>query len=147
MFNKKVELPMPILFILLSLAILAYCTTIPRKEAAFLYIISIIILVSSSSLLVTTLKLEISNVNLEDVNLHKIFIILAALSIYALALSSIGYIPCTLLLGIFIIRILGYKYWFKNILFCILVTALTFSVFRLILGVPLPMGLPSIIGG
>lgn len=139
MFNKKVELPMPIFFILLSLSMLCYCTLIPRQEAIFLVIISVVILAAAVPLLIATLKFELCNVDLEDVDLRKVFIMLGALALYALCLKTVGYVASTLSLGVFIVRLLGYKSWGKNLIFCIVVTALVFFVFRIILGVPLPM--------
>ena len=56
MFHKKIEMSMPILFILLGIAAFAYAMTIPKEDGMFLKIIALIMIVTSAAILYFVLR-------------------------------------------------------------------------------------------
>lgn len=138
MFNKKIEAAMPLTFMLLALGIFVYTLGIPRDDGMFLKLIAGIMFVTASGILYFTLKEKKNVVNLDGVDIRKVLITILVLVLYTVVLKWIGYIAATFTLGVFTIRFLNYRFWPAIIGFSALVTALSFGVFQLLLGVPLP---------
>ncbi len=67
-------------------------------------------------------------------------VLTAAIAIYIPALGAIGYVPATILLMIAIMRCLGYRNTRIAFLVSTGSTLATFAIFRVLLGVPLPLG-------
>lgn len=139
--NKKqltIELAMPILFIILSLFVIA--SAVPMGKEGFFPIMSAVVLLLCAIYLFfeSVIKRE-AVVKLEGVNLGKVGITLLILIVYAVLMKKIGYVIDTFLLCVFIIRFLGYKNLIVTALCAILTVCATFVVFKLMLSVPLPM--------
>lgn len=138
MFHKKIEMSMPILFILLGIAAFAYAMTIPKEDGMFLKIIALIIIVTSAAILYFVLREQKNVVNMEGVDLKKVIVTVIVLCAYALVLEFAGYLAATFVLAVFTIRYLNYKKWAIILGFAIFVTLLTYGIFYGLLSVPLP---------
>lgn len=138
MFHKKIEAAMPLVFMLLALATFAYTLGIPRDDGMFLKLIAGIMFVTAAGILCFTLKEKKNVVNLDGVDIRKVIVTVLVLAVYTIALKWIGYIAATFTLGVFTIRFLNYRFWPAILGFSALVTALSFGVFQMLLGVPLP---------
>ena len=138
MFHKKIEMSMPILFILLGIAAFAYAMTIPKEDGMFLKIIALIMIVTSAAILYFVLREQKNVVNMEGVDLKKVIVTVIVLCAYALVLEFAGYLAATFVLAGFTIRYLNYKKWAIILGFAIFVTLLTYGIFYGLLSVPLP---------
>ena len=138
MFHKKIEMSMPILFILLGIAAYAYAMTIPKEDGMFLKIIALIMIVTSAAILYFVLREQKNVVNMEGVDLKKVIVTVIVLCAYALVLEFAGYLAATFVLAVFTIRYLNYKKWAIILGFAIFVTLLTYGIFYGLLSVPLP---------
>lgn len=138
MFHKKIEMSMPILFILLGTAAFAYAMTIPKEDGMFLKIIALIMIVTSAAILYFVLREQKNVVNMEGVDLKKVIVTVIVLCAYALVLEFAGYLAATFVLAVFTIRYLNYKKWAIILGFAIFVTLLTYGIFYGLLSVPLP---------
>jgi putative tricarboxylic transport membrane protein len=72
---------------------------------------------------------------------EKVLYSLAALSLYAFFLESLGYILATCLLMVFFFRAIEPQRWFVVIFGAVVTSFITYALFRLWLQVQLPMGL------
>ena len=138
MFHKKIEMSMPILFILLGIAAFAYAMTIPKEDGMFLKIIALIMIVTSAAILYFVLREQKNVVNMVGVDLKKVIVTVIVLCAYALVLEFAGYLAATFVLAVFTIRYLNYKKWAIILGFAIFVTLLTYGIFYGLLSVPLP---------
>lgn len=138
MFHKKTEAAMPLTFMLLAVVTFLYTLGIPKDDGMFLKLIAIIIFVTAVGILYFTLKEKKNTVNLEGADVRKVIVTIIILGLYTVSLKWVGYIAATFLLGVFTIRFLNYKFWPAIIGFSALVTALSYGVFQMLLGVPLP---------
>ena len=109
MFHKKIEMSMPILFILLGIAAFAYAMTIPKEDGMFLKIIALIMIVTSAAILYFVLREQKNVVNMGGVDLKKVIVTVIVLCAYALVLEFAGYLAATFVLAVFTIRYLNYK--------------------------------------
>ena len=98
-----------------------------------------VLLLSAIYILADTVMKKRQVVNLEGVNLVMVLITVAALILYIVLLPKIGYIVDTFILGIFVIRSLGYKKIGITLLCSGIAVLVTFFVFKILLAVPLPM--------
>lgn len=138
MFHKKTEAAMPLVFIMLALLTFVYTLGIPRDDGMFLKLIAVIMFVTAAGILYFTLKEKKNTVKLDGVDIRKVIVTVIVLAVYIIVLKWIGYLAATFMLGVFTIRYLNYKFWPAIIGFSALVTALSFGVFQVLLGVPLP---------
>ncbi len=73
-------------------------------------------------------------------NVLKIVSVLASLFIYVLLMESVGFIPVTLLLFIFLLGIVEKKKWYYTAFVSILVTVISYLIFETWLQSQLPKG-------
>ncbi len=73
-------------------------------------------------------------------NVLKIVLVLASLFIYVLLMESVGFIPVTLLLFIFLLGIIEKKKWYYTAFVSILVTVISYLIFETWLQSQLPKG-------
>lgn len=132
---------MPVVFIVLSVLLLIYCGSIPKDDAIFLRLVSIIILLSAVTELFFTLRRSEATVELNGRSILKALVLLAILTVYVILLKIVGFLPMTALLGIATTRYLGYRNWKNNIMISVVVTLAAYVIFSVLLKVPLPMGL------
>lgn len=64
----------------------------------------------------------------------------AAIAVYTLALNAVGFVICTAVLVVFLLRVIGRVSWKVSLVSGVVGAALSFEVFTL-LGLPLPVGL------
>lgn len=78
--------------------------------------------------------------NLGKLNIGKVILVLPSLFLYALLMKKLGFIPMTLLLFIFLLRIVERKGWFFTIFTSVVVTFLAYLLFETWLQSQLPKG-------
>lgn len=74
-------------------------------------------------------------------NVSKIIFVMISLFLYALLMETIGFIPVTLLLFIFLLGIIEKKRWYYTIFVSIVVTVISYLIFETWLQSQLPKGL------
>ena len=74
-------------------------------------------------------------------NLAKILLVLVALFLYAVFMETLGFILVTLLLFIFLLRIIEKKKWAFAVSTSVVVTAISYFIFQVWLQCMLPLGL------
>ncbi len=77
----------------------------------------------------------------ENVQFHKLMFVALALFIYTFFLDSVGFLVCTFLLILFLIRFVGSEKWPKSIAGAILTSALCYLLFDKWLQANLPRGI------
>lgn len=73
-------------------------------------------------------------------NTTKILLVLISVFLYALLMETLGFIPVTLLLFIFLLGIIEKKRWWYTIFVSIVVTAIAYLIFEIWLRSQLPKG-------
>ncbi len=74
-------------------------------------------------------------------NVGKIILVLLSLFLYAIFMETIGFIPITLLLFIYLLGIIEKKSWFYTIFVSVVVTVIAYLIFETWLQSQLPKGL------
>jgi len=74
-------------------------------------------------------------------NVSKIIFVMISLFLYALLMEPVGFIPVTLLLFIFILKIIEKKGWFYTLFVSVVVTVISYLIFETWLQSQLPKGL------
>jgi phosphatidylglycerophosphate synthase len=74
-------------------------------------------------------------------NVAKIIFVLISLFLYALLMETVGFIPITLLLFIYLLGIIEKKRWFYTIFVSVVVTVISYLIFETWLQSQLPKGL------
>lgn len=138
-----------ILFILIGIFVLIEITTFPsigggqitgpdffpRILAFSLIGLSILLFISSM------LSKDESTTGLFEIYAIKAYITMVSLLVYMTLLNVIGFIIATPLFLFGLIRFYGMKHYPKLVLSSVLVTGIIYSVFKLLLAVPLPTGI------
>lgn len=132
------ELAMPLLFAGIAVFVIFDARSM-RSESVFPTMVAAVLLACSvywmGEIFIRRKKL----INIEGLNIKKMLVTLAALAVYVLVLRRLGYVISTLLLVGFIIRALGYKNYPVLVLCSILTVGAVFLLFKVLLGVPLPL--------
>jgi len=137
--NLLVDLSMPIVFIALAIWMIIESFTFPGEEGAFPKLIGFFMLIVAAFILFTTLRQKESKVNFKNINKRKVLEVLGALALYVALFKVIGYILDTILLCGYVITTLGYKNYKTMVLTSVGVTVVVFALFKMVLGVPLPL--------
>lgn len=137
--NKKIEIALPLCFILFAIYVIVTGLRLPGVEGYFPIMIGVAMMLSSISILVSALRKAKSVIAIEKINLSNIVKASLALLVYVLLLPMIGYFASTVLLGIFIIHALGYREWSSMILYPFIIVTILFFGFKVLLRVPLPV--------
>jgi putative tricarboxylic transport membrane protein len=74
-------------------------------------------------------------------NILKIILVLLALFIYVLLMETVGFLPMTFLLFMFLLGIIEKKKWFFTVFVSVVVTAISYLIFQVWLQCMLPRGL------
>lgn len=107
--------------------------------------VGIIMLVLSASILIRAMKEapvpgELKKVLWTEIRWTKIISVLGALLLYAYILDSLGFILCTILLLIFLFKVVEPQTWPKAILGAVISTLAAYGLFHFFLGSQLPKG-------
>lgn len=107
--------------------------------------VGIIMLVLSASIFIRALKEapvpgELKKALWTEIRWTKIISVLGALLLYAYILDSLGFILCTILLLIFLFKVVEPQTWPKAVLGAIISTLAAYGLFHFFLGSQLPKG-------
>ncbi|MFA6505723.1 MAG: tripartite tricarboxylate transporter TctB family protein [Treponemataceae bacterium] len=134
-----VDLSMPVFFIGLSIWLLIESASLNGEEGMFPTLIGGFMLIVAVFILFTTLKQKNSKVNFKNINKRKVVEVIVALILYVALFKLVGYIIDTFLLCSYVIITLGYKRYKLAALYAAGTTIVVFAIFKLLLGVPLPV--------
>ena len=81
----------------------------------------------------------------EGQKMSKIVFVLLALFVYVLLMETVGFIPLTLLLFIFLLGIIEKKKWFFTVFVSVMVTVISYLIFQVWLQCMLPRGLMNLL--
>ena len=76
----------------------------------------------------------------------KILLVLVALFIYVLLMETVGFLPLTFLLFIYLLGIIEKKKWFFTVFVSLLVTVISYLIFQIWLQCMLPYGVCAFLG-
>jgi len=82
----------------------------------------------------------------EGDRMSKIIFVLLALFIYVLLMETVGFLPMTFLLFIFLLGIIEKKKWFFTVFVSIVVTVISYLIFQIWLQCMLPYGVFAFLG-
>jgi len=136
--NKKIELCLPLFFVALGIYMIFVGHGLSRNDGYFPMLVGAIMLLSSLSIFIRTWKTQNSVIHIEKINLRNIAVTVLILVGYVIVLNRIGYFISTFLLGVLVIRLLGYKNKVGLILYPLAIVAILFLGFKFLLNVPLP---------
>lgn len=138
--NKKdlaIELSMPVLMGVLAVAVI-FAAGNMGSEGVFPRLIAYLLLIGALVTAVQTVRNGKKTVVLENLNVKRVVLVLVMLLAYILLLDKLGYILSTFLLCAGVIRLLGYRNYFRLVLCSAATVALVFVLFKVLLLVPLP---------
>jgi putative tricarboxylic transport membrane protein len=92
----------------------------------------------------TSVTGELKKVFWTDIRLSKILAVLIALILYAYLFTTLGFLISTLILLIFLFKVVEPQTWFKAVLGAVIATGSAYVIFYLWLGSQLPRGLLGI---
>ena len=78
--------------------------------------------------------------------ISKIVFVLLALFIYVLLMETVGFLPLTFLLFVFLLGIIERKKWFFTVIVSVLVTVISYLIFQIWLQCMLPYGVCAFLG-
>ena len=109
-----------------------------KRDATFPSLVSYVIIVISVIDLISELRKAEHKDRFKDTNLLRVLACVAAMFLYVFLLKKIGFFLDTVLLGAFIMWVLGYQRY-KILAACAVgIAAVVFGVFYGLLNVPLP---------
>jgi uncharacterized membrane protein len=82
----------------------------------------------------------------EGQRISKILLVLVALFIYVLLMETIGFLPLTFLLFVYLLGIIEKKKWFFTVFVSLVVTVISYLIFQIWLQCMLPYGVCAFLG-
>ncbi len=136
--NKLVSLLSPAAFLLFGIWIKVSTLSMSKRDATFPSLVSYVIIVISIIDLISELRKAEHKDRFKDTSLLRVLACVAAMFLYVFLLKKIGFFLDTVLLGAFIMWVLGYQRY-KILAACAVgIAAVVFGVFYGLLNVPLP---------
>lgn len=136
--NKLVSLLSPAAFLLFGIWIKVSTLSMSKRDATFPSLVSYVIIVISVIDLISELRKAEHKDRFKDTSLLRVLACVAAMFLYVFLLKKIGFFLDTVLLGTFIMWVLGYQRY-KILAACAVgIAAVVFGVFYGLLNVPLP---------
>jgi putative tricarboxylic transport membrane protein len=146
---KKGNMIISIILILIGIFVLFEISSFPSYEGGtitgpdfFPRILALTIIGLSLILFISTfISKDESKTGLFDIYAIKAYITMVSILAYMVALNIIGFIFATPLFLFGLVRFYGMKHYPKLVLVSIVITGIIYSVFKLLLAVPLPTGI------
>lgn len=147
---KKANYIVSGMFTLFAILIIVISTGYPPSNhgvpgpGMFPIIIAVLIIVSSATLAVTTLRMpkeQDSTVDLTSKNVLNVYISMAGLLVYFVLLPLVGFLTTTSCMLLLYIRWFSKRPWWKCITISLLFTVAIFLLFGSVLNVPMRFGL------
>lgn len=137
--KNLIDLSMPLFFIVLSIWMMVESAALPGEEGMFPTLIGVFMLLVALFILFTTMRQQASKVNFKNIDGKKVLTVLFVLCAYVALFKLVGYLIDTFLLCSYVIIALGYKNYKVAVLYSAGTTVVVFAIFKLLLGVPLPV--------
>lgn len=134
---KKLEVGTNIFFILLGIMFLT-ASRDTGKEGTFPAIVAIGMILSAAASLIMRWKATEDILDLSGMNLPRVALTAVLIAAYIFLMPYIGYVIASILLGVTVMLILGYKRVPIAIMVASIAAGACFCVFKLLLTVPLP---------
>lgn len=136
--DKLISLLCPLAFLIFGIWMRIACLAFQSRDAVFPTMIAYVtIIISIIDFISEWRKLEHKD-RFAGVNFVRLIACVAAMFVYVFLLKKIGFLLDTMLLGGFVMWILGYHRWKILIPCAILISAVVFGVFYGLMRVPLP---------
>ena len=136
--NKLVSLLSPAAFLLFGIWIKVSTLSMSKRDATFPSLVSYVIIVISVIDLISELRKAEHKDRFKDTSLLRVLACVAAMFLYVFLLKKIGFFLDTVLLGAFIMWVLGYQRYKILVACAVGIAAVVFGVFYGLLNVPLP---------
>lgn len=136
--NKLVSLLCPLAFLVFGIWIKVSTLTMAKRDQMFPNLVAYLIIICAVIDFISEWRKMDHKDRFKGVNFVRLFACVAALFLYVFLIKKIGFFLDTLILCIFLMRLLGYKRWAVLIPSAIAITAVVFGVFWGLLNVPLP---------
>lgn len=136
--NKLISLLCPLFFLGFGIWIRISAASMSKRDRMFPTLVSALIIICAIIDFISEWRKIEHKDRFKGVNFVRLGACAAALFLYIFLLKKIGFYLDTLLLCIFIMRLLGYKRWPVLIASAIGIVTVVFGVFYGLLGVPLP---------
>lgn len=138
MKNKLVSLLCPLVFLAFGIWIKVSTLSMTKRDRMFPSLVSYLIIICAVIDFISEWRKVDHKDRFKDVNFVRLIACVAALFLYVFLIKKIGFFLDTLILCIFLMRLLGYKRWPVLIPSAVGITAAVFGVFYGLLNVPLP---------
>ena len=136
--NKLVSLLCPLVFLAFGIWIKVSTLSMAKRDRMFPSLVSYLIIICAAIDFISEWRKLDHKDRFKGVNFVRLIACVAALFLYVFLIKKIGFFLDTLILCIFLMRLLGYKRWVVLIPAAIGITAAVFGVFWGLLNVPLP---------
>lgn len=144
MLDWKTDFYMAFVFLMMGVFTYIQSQKIPDTPAEFPILIAICLFIAAFIQMFMALARRGIKAEKVEHKIRPVIIITAMTAIYIFLISYVGYLLSTVLLVYFVIAVLGYKPKKQMLLISCLATLIIFVMFKVVLRVPLPMG---ILGG
>jgi len=138
MIYRNTNIYLSITLIILSIIVFIESLKLPNIDAQFPKLISISLFITAIILVISSLKIKTQEKK-KEYNYWRAGIVIVGLILYILILRWLGYLLSTGLLITYVIFILGYNKRKQIIVVAIVATVVLYLIFKILLGVPLPM--------
>jgi len=138
MIYRNTNIYLSITLIILSIIVFIESLKLPNIDAQFPKLISISLFITAIILVISSLKMKTQEKK-KEYNYWRAGKVIVGLILYILILRWLGYLLSTGLLITYVISILGYKKRKQIIVVAIVSTVVLYLIFKILLGVPLPM--------
>lgn len=136
---KKIELLMPIFFILLGVATIIGSISLPGDEDIFPRMVGIFMTIVSAFIFVSTLKSKTCKNPFEGLRLGRVLKTLLSLAIYTVILPYLGFVFSSVILSLFTMISLEYRDYKRAVLYSLISSVAIFVLFKVFFKVSLPL--------
>jgi len=144
MIYWKTDFYLSLILIILSIIVFIESLRLPKIPSYFPRLLSILLLITAVILTMSALRRrgkEVKKVKKKEYNYYQLGAVVGSLILYILILRWLGYLLSTGLLIIWLISTSGYPKRKQIIIISIIAVVALYIIFKLILNVPLPMGI------
>lgn len=137
------SLMLPVTITVFGLFVITYMIVhgFPESEMKFPLVCSILLLICTIPMYIQAFRGEMLRNEITLPGMTKVLIMAAALFIYATVLKQVGFLLDTFALCVFILFYIGYEKKVFGVVYSAILTVVVYTIFKILLGVPLPSGL------
>lgn len=137
------SIALPIVFLAIA-AIVIYemqLKKMPAADAAFPTLAAVLLIISSVPLIMQSCRGTMSREQIALQPFLRMLLVAMVLFLYVFCLKPVGYLISTFVLCNVILLLIGYEKRLFGAVYSLVLTLIVYGIFKLPLGVPLPMGI------